>query len=263
MQWIKKLRHDFDNKSLYSQSYGFSSSHVWIWELDHKESWGLENWRRLLRVPWTAMKSNQSILKEINPEYSLEGLMLKLKLEHLGYLMWRSDSLGKTLMLKKIEGKRKRASRGWDGWMASLTQWAWVWASSGRWWRAGNPGVLQSVGSQRVGHSWATEQQCLLGVLLGSESYTPALFSFIGAWWGVPVWRGKLSSSLPRKCFGPLPVIWSSEHPWGLSTGPLPGTEAGCLCTHSSTARGWLLSDQTESDRTEVGHFFPLLRLQI
>ena len=98
-------------------------------------------WRRLLRVPWTARRSNQSILKEISPEYSLEGLMLKLKLQYFGHLMRRTDSFEKTLMLGKIEAGR-RDVRGWDGWMASPTQWTWVWASSGSWWWTGKPGVL-------------------------------------------------------------------------------------------------------------------------
>ena len=83
-------------------------------------------WRRLLRVPWTARRSNQSILKEISPEYSLEGLILKLKLQYFGHLMWRTDSCEKTLMLGKTEGRRRRDHRGWDGWMASPTQWTWV-----------------------------------------------------------------------------------------------------------------------------------------
>ena len=89
-------------------------------------------WRRLLRVPWTARWSNQSVLTEINPEYSLQGLMLMLKLQYSGYLMWRADSVEKTLMLGKIEGKRRRGDRGWHGWMASSTQRTWVWANSGR-----------------------------------------------------------------------------------------------------------------------------------
>ena len=79
-------------------------------------------WRRLLRVPWTARRSNQSILKEISPKYALEGLMLKLKLQHFGHLMWRTDSLEKILMLRKIEGRRKGDDRGWDGCIASLTR---------------------------------------------------------------------------------------------------------------------------------------------
>ena len=90
-QCFKKQRHHFANKGPYSQSYSYSSSLIWLWELDHKESWALKNWwfwtwcwRRLLRVPWTARRSNQSILKEISPEYSLKGLMLKLKLQSSG-----------------------------------------------------------------------------------------------------------------------------------------------------------------------------------
>ena len=114
-------------------------------------------WRRLLRVPWTARSSNQSILKQISPGCSLEGLMLKLKLQYFGHLMWRADSLEKTLMLGKIEGRRKRNDRGWDGWMASLTQCTWVWVDSSSWLWTGRPGVLQFIGLQRVGHDWVTE----------------------------------------------------------------------------------------------------------
>ena len=116
-------------------------------------------WRRLLRVPWTARRSNQSILKEISPEYSSEGLILKAKLQYFVHLMQRADLLEQILMLGKIEGRRRRNNRGWDGWVASLTQWTWVWVNSGSWWRTGRPGVLQSMGSQRVGHDWVTEQQ--------------------------------------------------------------------------------------------------------
>ena len=113
-------------KGLYSQSYGFFSS-VWMWELDHKEGWAPKNWcfqivvlRRLSRVPWTARRSNQSILREINPEYSLEGLMLKLKLQYFGHQMQRVDSLEKTLMLGKIKGRRRR---GWQRrrWLGGIT----------------------------------------------------------------------------------------------------------------------------------------------
>ena len=88
---------------------------------------------------------------------SLEGLILKLKLQCFGHLMGRVDSLEKTLMLEKIEGGRKGDDRGWDGWMASLTWWTWVWENSGSWWWTGRPGVLLFTGSQRVGHDWATE----------------------------------------------------------------------------------------------------------
>ena len=126
---------------------------------EHRRIDAFELWcqRRLLRVPWIAKRSNQSILKEISPGCSLEGLMLKLKLQYFGPLMGRADSLEKTVMLGKIEGRRRRDNRGWDGWMASLTQWTWVWVDSGSWWWTGRPGVLWFMGLQRVGHDWAIE----------------------------------------------------------------------------------------------------------
>ena len=102
------------------------------WRIDACELWC---WRRPLRVPWAARRSNQSILKEISPEYSLEGLMLKQKLQYFSHLMQRTDSLEKTLMLGKIE---EGDDRRWDGWMASWTGWTWVWASSGSWWWTGS-----------------------------------------------------------------------------------------------------------------------------
>ena len=116
-QHIEKQRHYFANKGPSSQGYDFSSGHVWMWELDCEESWAPKNcafelwcWRRLLRVPWTARRSNQSILK-ISPGCSLQGLMLKLKLQYFGHLIRRVDSLEKTLMQEKIEGRRRR---GWQ-----------------------------------------------------------------------------------------------------------------------------------------------------
>ena len=124
------------------------------WRIDAFELWC---WRRLLKVLWTARRSNQSILKDINLEYSLEGLMLKLKPQYFGHLMERIDSFEKILMLGMIKGGREGDGRGWDGWMASLTRWTWVWVNSGSWWWTGRPGMLQSMGLQRVGHDWATE----------------------------------------------------------------------------------------------------------
>ena len=109
--------------------------------IDDFERW---HWRRLLRVPWTERRSHQSILKEISPEYSLERLMLKL--QYSGHLMWRANSFEKTLMLGNIEGERRRDDRGWDGWMASPTQWTWVWVDPGSWWWTGRLGVLQFMG---------------------------------------------------------------------------------------------------------------------
>ena len=108
--------------------YGCESWTIKKAEQQRIDAFELWCWRRLLRVPWTARRSNQSILKEISPEYWLKGLMLKLKLQYFGHLMQRTDSLEKTLMLGKTEGRR---IRGWHGWMASLTQWTWVWVGSG------------------------------------------------------------------------------------------------------------------------------------
>ena len=154
-QHIKKHRHYFSNKGPSSQSYGFSRSHVQIWELDHKENWHrridafeLWYWRRLLRVPWTVRRFNQSILKKISPEYSLEGLMLKLKLQYFNHLIRRNNSFEKTLMLGKIEGGRRR---GWQR-MTSPMRWTWIWVGFGIWWWTGKPGVQESMRSQRVGH---------------------------------------------------------------------------------------------------------------
>ena len=144
----------------------FSSSYVQMWEVDHKEIWVskmLSNCGigELLRIPWTARRSNQSILKEINSKYSLEGLMLKLKLQCFGHLMPRADPLEKTLMLGNGKNRRQGGeedNRGWDGGMASLTQWTLLWAISRRYWKTGKPGMLQFMGLQRNGHNLETEQ---------------------------------------------------------------------------------------------------------
>ena len=160
------LSYHIVHKGLYSQSNGFSSSCVRMWEQDNKKGWVLKNWcllavvlEKTLESPLDqTRRSNQSIPKEINPEYSLEGLMLKLKLQYFGHLMLRSDSLEKTVVLGKTESKRG----GWQRmrWleMASLTQWTWVWVSPRSWWWMGKPGVLKSTGSQKAGHDWAAEQ---------------------------------------------------------------------------------------------------------
>ena len=138
-QAMTNLVYHFANKGPYGQSYGFSSSHVWMWELDTKKdehkrigAFELWCWRRLLRVPWTAWRSNQSVLKEVNPEYSLKGLMLKLKRQYFGHLMQRADSLEKTLMLGEIEGKRKRGQQRMR-WLDSITDSTdMIWANPGR-----------------------------------------------------------------------------------------------------------------------------------
>ena len=132
------------------------------WTIEKAEHWRIDAFslwccRRFLWVPWTSRRSNQSILKEISPEYSLEGLMLKLKLQYFGHLMWKTDSLEKTLMLGKIEGRRRRGWQKIKYWIASPTQWTWVSVNSGSWWWTGRPGMLQFMGWRRVGHDWVTE----------------------------------------------------------------------------------------------------------
>ena len=159
-----KQRHYFANKGLSSQAmvfpvvmYGCES-----WTIKKAEHWRIDAfelwcWRRLLRVPWTARRSNQSILKEISPEYSLGGLMLRLKLQYFGHLMQRADSFEKTLLLGKIGGRRRR---GWQRmrWLDGITDSMDVrLINSGNWWRTRRLGVLQSMGSQRVEDDWETE----------------------------------------------------------------------------------------------------------
>ena len=147
------------------QSYGFPvfmyGCESWTTQkaecrrIDAFEPWC---WRRLFRVPWTARRSNQSILKEISPGISLEGMMLKLKLQYFGQYSWEELTHWKRLWCWEGLGAGGEGDkRGWDGWMASLTWWTWVWVNSGSWWWTGRPGVLQFMGSQRVRHNWATE----------------------------------------------------------------------------------------------------------
>ena len=133
--------------------------------------------RRLLRVPWSTRRSNQSILKKINPEYSLEGLMLKLKLQYFGHLIWTADSREMSRMLGKIEGRQRR---GWQRmrWLNGLTNSINLNLSiSRRWWRTGKPGVPKSMGLQRVWH-WVTEQQQRkkVIVLLSSKIHIQTLY---------------------------------------------------------------------------------------
>ena len=164
-QHIQKQRHYFANKALFSQGYGFSCGHVWMWELDYKESWALKNW-----CFWTVMlvKTLESPLeckeiqpvhpKEVSPGCSLEGLMLKLKLQYFGHLMRGVDSLEKTLMLGEIGGRRRRGRQRMR-WLDGITElpvashcctlaWKIPWTKE--------PGRLQSLASRRVGHDWAT-----------------------------------------------------------------------------------------------------------
>ena len=176
-QCIKKQRHHFANKGPYNQSHGFPSSHVWMWELDHKEGWVPKNWcfqlwcwRILLRVPWTASRSNQPVLKEITLNVLCKDWCWR----------WDSNTLAKWCKelthwkrpwwWERLRAGEKGDDRGWDGWMASLTQWTWVWANSGRWWRTEKPGLLLSMASQRQTQlsNWTTTCLLILTTLLSS-----------------------------------------------------------------------------------------------
>ena len=138
--------------------YGYESWTMKKAERRRIDAFELWCWRRLLRVTWTARRSNQSILKDIRLGCSLEGLMLKLKLQYFGHLMQSVHSLGKKpYCWEGLGAGREGDDRGWDGWMASPTRWTWVWVDSGSWWWTGRPGVLWFMGSQRVGHDWVTE----------------------------------------------------------------------------------------------------------
>ena len=164
-QHSKKQRHYFADKDPSSQSHGFSNSHVWMWELNHKESWAPKNWcfwtvllEKTVESPLDCKEIQPVNPKEISPEYPLEGLMLKLKLQYFGHwceelIYWKRPWCWERL---KVGGEGD--DRGWDSWMASPTQWTWVWANSGSWWWTGKSGVLKFMGLQKVGHDWTTEQ---------------------------------------------------------------------------------------------------------
>ena len=133
-------------------------------------------WSRLLGVPWTARRSNQSILKEISSEYSLEGLMLNLKLQYFGHLMLAH--LKRPWCWERLKAGGEGDDRGWDGWITSLTQWTWVWVDSRSWWWTGRPGVLQSMGLQRIRHDWVTELNWPLDVLTVELQVAESVFSY-------------------------------------------------------------------------------------
>ena len=165
--------------------------------IDASELWC---WRRLLRVPWTARRCSQFILKEISPGCSLEGLMLKLKLNTLATWCKELSHLKRPWCWERLKVGREGDDRGWDGWMASVTLWTWVWVSSGNWWWTGKPGMLQSMGLQRVGHDWATK--------LNSAYLNATSVLLIGLQYGFHKDQG--SSSLQRR--------W----PTGVSSLPVP-----------------------------------------
>ena len=159
--------------------YGCKSWSIKKAECQRIDAFELWCWRSLLRVSWIARRSNQSILKEINSVYSLEGVMLKLR--NFGYLMWRADSLEKTLMQGMTEGRRRREWQRMRWLDASRTQWTWVWVNSRIWWWTGRPDVLQTMGLQKVGHVWVTELNWTDHVILFIYLFFPILvyLSFI------------------------------------------------------------------------------------
>ena len=154
--------------------YGCASWTLKKGERQRIDAFELWYWKRLLIVPWTARILNQLILKEISREYSLEGMMLKLKLQYFGHLMQRTDSLQRPWCWERLKAGGEGNNRGRDGWMASLPLWTWLWANSGGWWWTGKPGMLQSMGSQRVGHNWVTELNCQWK---GARKWGPGLLS--------------------------------------------------------------------------------------
>ena len=145
--------------------YGCESWTVKKAECQRIDAFELWCWWGLLRVPWTARRSNQSILREISPGCSLKRRMLKLKLQYFIYLMQTVDSLEKTLMLGGIGGRRRRGWQRMRCLNGILTWWTLVWVNSGSCWWTGRPGVLQFMGSQRVGHDWATELNGYMTIL--------------------------------------------------------------------------------------------------
>ena len=169
-QHIRKQRHYFANKGPSSQCCFFQWScmcETWTIkkaECQRTDAFELWCWRRLLRVPWTARRSNQSTLKEISPEYSLEGLMLNWSSNTLATWCKKQTHWKRPWCWERLKAGGEGDDRGWAGWMASQTRWIWVWASSRSWWWTGRPGMLQSMGLQRVGHDWVTELNWLTEV---------------------------------------------------------------------------------------------------
>ena len=191
-----------------------------MWELNHTEGWALKNWCFWIVVPWTTRRSNQSILKEINPGYSSEGLMLKLKLQIFGHLMRKADSLEKTLWCwERLKAEGEGDDRWWDGWMASPTQWTRVWANSRTWWMTGKPGVLQSMGLQRIRHDLATEQQSVqrfpsdpfdsisTPLCITSLTFSEALKFSGSLYLLVGLWTNHLTLTPPGTCEMAIPLL--------------------------------------------------------
>ena len=199
------------------------------WTIKKAESWRIDAfelwyWRRLLRVPWTAWRSNQSILKEISLEYSLKGLLLKLKLQYFDHLMWRIDSLEKTLMLGKIESRRRRGQQKMR-WLDGITNSIDLSLS---WWWTGKPGVLQSMGLQTVGQNWANEMYWIfyhiyLRAVLVAQTVNNLL-----------AMQETLVRSWQPTRYGNPRGIWNLKHCWQNYSLVAYMTNAACCITEAS-----------------------------
>ena len=205
------------NWSELSQSYGFSSSHVCMWELDHKESWVLKNWwfwivvlQKTLESPLDFKEIQPVHPKEISPECSLEGLMLKLQPQYFGHLIRRTDSLKRPWCWERLKAG-EGDNRGHDGWMASPTPWTWVWVNSGSWWWTGRPGMLWSMGLQRIGHDWTTELNWWLSNYLWQLWGQPSPFAK-----DFPPLSFKSPTSLKNLSLGQTWMVGQSRKLWSI-----------------------------------------------
>ena len=163
-QHVKRQRHHFINKGPCSQSYGFSSSHIQMWELDHKEGWAVKDWcfqtvvlEKILESPLDSKE-----IKPVNPKGDQPWIFIgRTDSEAEAPILWPPDVkswlIGAPDAGKYLKAKREGGDRGWDGWIASQIQWTWIWTNSMRQWRTGEPGMLQSMRSQRVGHDLLTK----------------------------------------------------------------------------------------------------------
>ena len=159
-----KSKDYFVDKGPSSQSYGFSSSHVWMWELDYTESWALKNWCFWTVVLEKTLKSplDYKEIKPVNPKGNQSWIFIgRTDAEAETLILWppvpKNSHWKRPWCWERLKARGDRDDRWWDGWMVSLARWTWVWASSGSWWWTGKSGMLQSMGSQRVRHNWATE----------------------------------------------------------------------------------------------------------
>ena len=180
-QHIKKQRHNFANKGPSSQGYGFSSGHVWMWELGYKESWAPKNWCFWPVVLEKTLESplNCKEIQTVHPEGDKSWVFIgRTNVEAETPILWPPDAkswlIWKDPDAGKDWGQKEKGTTGWDSRMASLTQWTWVWVDSGSWWWTGRPGVLQFMGLQRVRHDWLnwTELTCLLRNLYAGQEAT-------------------------------------------------------------------------------------------